>query len=498
MKPIGTITMDFAFIKPRTKKTLEEILTASKDYSDFTLLLYQKAVSISASDEIVILALRHLSNMRYSEHEWKILEIHKDRNVIRPVFLAKKASVDNDWETAIQVLQDAVEKSQSEWRSLLYLLKLYWIATTRKFGSSLEESIQEQIENAMMKNSKLQSYTAEFHLEQTIRLRQEGDFERSLDVCDKGITLADKYDDQLFAIRLMWQKAELVGIYLFGPGAITKAKQILIEATEIAVTINDPMGITRIQSLIQVMCHMRAEYSEAQEMNFDNLKRLELIGEQPEVEIHNISAMYNEMGNGKEALEWAIAAEKAARNTPLMHPYTIFDIAWSLISLKKLDDAAHYIDLGRESLLRVGIESMIAVEYMLNGLLEQVRGNYDSALDNLVTAMNVNRRNGRHNRVISCMIKLAETEVLAFQANSVNHDDDFSGKWLARLEKCGDEMDLPGVKGIVRYLRGALRLKQGRILEAQECIEEVLEMSKLPGLAFLREKELVRESSVPG
>lgn len=497
LKPIGTITMDFTFIKPSTRKIVEEILTASRDYSDFTSLLCEKAASSSASDEIVILALRHASNLSFGETEWKIVDIHRELDAIYPFFLAKKASVDHDWETVIQVLQHAADKCQSEWISVLYRLKLYWIATTRKLGSSLEESVQEQIEDAL-KNPKLQCYSSEFHLHQTVRLRQEGDFERSLDICEKGIQLAKKNDDRLFVIRLMWQKAELIGVYKFGLGTTAKAKQILKSAKEIAEVINDRMGIIRIQSLIQVMCHMRGEYSEAYRINIDNIGRLEIIGAQPSVDLHNVAAVFNELGNGKEALEWAKIAEEASRGQPLLHPYTILDIAWSFINLNKFDDATYHLDLAREALLKAGLESMIAVEYMLIGLLEQAKGDYDSAFDSLKNALNINSRNGRHNRVTSCLIKLAETEVLAFQPNSVNHEDDVSGKWLAKLKKYGNEMDLPGVQGIAKYLLGELRLKQGRNLEAQEYIEEVLEMSKLPGLAFLKEKELVRESIVPG
>lgn len=465
----------------------------SKDYSDFTLSLFNKAVDVSASDEIVILALRHASNLSYSEHEWKILDIHKERIVVQPFYHAKKASEDLDWDTAIQVLQNTIENCQSEWLSLLYLLKLYWIATSRKIGSSLEESTKEQIVNLISKDSKFQCYSSELYYYQTTRLRQEGDFESSLEVCEMGIRQSKRCDDQLFTCRLIWLKAELLGIFFFKQGSIARAKKLLKVAREIAETLNDSMGIIQIQSLIQVMSHLRSEYSMALELNFDNIRRFELIGEQPDVELHNVSVMYNEMGNGKEALEWAFVAQEGSRNYPLLHAYTFFDVAWAYINLNKLDEAIHYLNLGREKLLREGIESMIAIEYTVNGLLERARGNYASAFDSLERAMEINRRNGRHNRVISCLIKLAETEVLAFQFNSGNYLNEVSGKWMAKLEKCANKMDLPGVKGLVKYLLGELRLKQGRLIEAQERIEEVLRLSDQPGLEYLKDKKLVQE-----
>jgi hypothetical protein len=86
------------------------------------------------------------------------------------------------------------------------------------------------------------------------------------------------------------------------------------------------------------------------------------------------------------------------------------------------------------------------------------------------------------------MIKLAETEVMAFVPTPQNIQDESSGIWLTRLEEYGKKMDLPGAVGITMFLKGEIRFKQGRFIEAQELEEAVKEMSKLPGLAYLKDK----------
>jgi tetratricopeptide (TPR) repeat protein len=142
---------------------------------------------------------------------------------------------------------------------------------------------------------------------------------------------------------------------------------------------------------------------------------------------------------------------------------------------------------------------VVAIEHMVSGLLERALGDYDSAMNSLESALNINLKEHRHNRVTSCMIKLAETEVMSFEPTSVNQNQDTSGKWMTKLRKYGDEMDLLGVKGLAFYLKGELRLKQGRHDEAQEFAEKVLKMSEVPGLTYLKEKaRLIQEVTTPG
>jgi hypothetical protein len=224
-------------------------------------------MSESAPDEIVLLAIQHTANLSFSELEWKVLNAQEGRTFLNPYLIAKQVTDDQGWELAIKASQDAIEQSSSEWVSLLYQLHLYRIATLRRYGSPLEEQMQKQIAETFRDNPALEVFSPRFYLDLTVRLRYEGDVERSLAACEKGILQAERIDDRLYLTRLLWQKAELIGVYSFGPGSTYEAKQLLSEARLICEAIGDTMGLVRILSLVQVMCHMRAEYSEAYEIS---------------------------------------------------------------------------------------------------------------------------------------------------------------------------------------------------------------------------------------
>ncbi|MFW9965320.1 MAG: hypothetical protein ACFFCX_17240, partial [Candidatus Sifarchaeia archaeon] len=79
-------------------------------------------------------------------------------------------------------------------------------------------------------------------------------------------------------------------------------------------------------------------------------------------------------------------------------------------------------------------------------------------------------------------------EVMAFNPTPDNIQNESSGIWLTRLQEYGEKMELPGVIGTVLFLKGMLRLKQGRLSEAKEFENEVQKMSKLLGLTYLKNK----------
>ncbi|MDH4213023.1 MAG: hypothetical protein OEV85_03800 [Candidatus Thorarchaeota archaeon] len=490
MKPFGTITMDFSFIETSTREVLEKVLQESHNYAEFTKALGRIAISEDASDEIVLLAIRHANNLNLGEFELNILNSNAERRVVLPFLLSRQASNDTGWDLAIKATEEAIEQVEEDWLTFLYLLQLYWIAIMTGFGNPLEETTQIRIKEMLEKNPSLNCYSGKFHLYHVFRLKQEGDIPRALDSCTQGLKTAEIFDDKLYESQLLCQKAELIGLFQFGPGSTSAAKRILTKARGICETLGDIQGLMSLQSLIQVICHIRAEYSEANEINYSIIENRTLVAQDLDINLHDTAFILNELGNGREALEMAMLALEGAGRRPLLLPYCHMDVAWSLINLNRLDEAAHQMDLARDFILHSGIESTIAYEYMINGLLERARGDFQSAFHSFEKALIINERNHRYNRANSCLIKLAETEVLAFEKTSKNRDDEVAGKWHARLEKFGREMELPGVVGIELLLRGELRLKQGHEIEARDCIEKALQMADSPGLAFLKKRTI--------
>ena len=464
MEPFGTITRDFRFVTCHTREILEKILEISSSYPEYARGLCRRAMSESATDELVLLAIQHSSYLHFDDLKWKLLEAQGGRISARPYLLEMKAVSGSDWDTVFEAAEQAIDESTSDWESFLQLLHLYRMVSLNDLGSPLEARTQARIEQAMESNPALGQYSPRFQLDLAIRLRLEGDVRLALSACDEGLAQARDVDDVISEVYLLWQKAELIGVYSFAPSSTETAKEILREATEKSVSIDCLRCRVSILSLIQVMCHMRGEYSEAYDLNLENLKSLESIGAEGGTYIHNLSVMCNEMGNGREALEWAQQAVTAYDKMPLFRPVAHFDVAWSLVNLGRLSEAEEHMKLAREYLVKSGYESVLAIEQMVNGVLERAQGDYESAMDSFQRALDINLKERRHNRATSCMVRLAETEV----------------------------MDLPGVIGLALYLKGELRLKQGRLIEAQELEYEVQKMAEFPGLAYLKDRTQTR------
>ena len=221
------------------------------------------------------------------------------------------------------------------------------------------------------------------------------------------------------------------------------------------------------------------------DINLEILKTRELIGDNPVYEFHNIAAAYHQMGNGKEALEWAKLALDSAASSPLLLPIVHLDVAWALILLDRLGEAKEHIETASKLNLEAGLESGLAYEYMVNAQYEKALGDYDSAIHSLETALEINQRNSRFNRAVSCLMYLTEIEVACYEAYPQNMHDDVSGSWMKEFETAIRERSLSGYAGVLLCLKSDLRFRQGRHSEARGFASEAMSLSQQPGYEYL-------------
>ena len=123
---------------------------------------------------------------------------------------------------------------------------------------------------------------------------------------------------------------------------------------------------------------------------------------------------------------------------------------------------------------------------MVNGQYEKALGDYDSAVHSLENALEINQRNSRFNRLVSCLMSLAEIEVARYKTNPENMHDDVSGPWMEQFQNNILERELTGYLGILFCLKSDLRFKQERYDEARNLVNEVLSISQQTGYEYLR------------
>jgi len=491
LKPIGTIAIDFHFVGDDSQQFLSKLMEEATDYSCYVESLCEHVIHVHESDdELVLLAIRHSDYLGRKSLTRKIIEKHRIREVVRPYFVISDISKEKDAEQAVYEIKKSIQNCKTGWILYWNLIQLYWFAVTRAIDISTEDEAETQIEEIIQSDKNLRCYTPQFYYLKAQRMRYEGDITKAIELCEKALDLCREFDDKYFESRFLKELGANIGFYSFRPGAIEKAKPLLIEARKICEELGDPSGLMEILSYIGGISGMLGEFNEFKISNLEVLRLRELIKDEPVNEFHNAAVASNQLGEANDALEWAKIAIESARARPLLLPYAHLDMAWALITMNRIVEATHHIDIARKLNLENGLEAALAYEYMVNGLLESARGDYESATHSFENALEINERNSRNNRMIYCLMLLAEVEVASFEPNPANRDDEFSGSWLERFDKFVREMELQGFIGNALYLMGELRLKQGRHDEAQELLQEMLRLSEKPGLAYLREKAL--------
>ena len=499
VKPIGTVTMDFQFVEASTQSILSEMMENATDYSTYVEFLCQHVlVDQNPEDELVLLALRHAEYLGKNRLYSKILDKYRIRDVVFPYYLAKSVADKEEWKHILKEIKRVTDECEVDWVRFWYRILLYWLAHTRAIDEHLADKTADEIEKLVQRNDKLRCYLPQYYYLKARRLRYEGGIEQAIEICRLALEVSRDYEDRYFESRALKEIGALLGFFSFEPMAIEEARPFLREAREICEELGDTRGQIEVLSYVGGMCGTRGELSESKSINLEVISLRERIGDEPTYEFHNASAISAILGEGKEALEWAKTGLEQRGSKPLLLSYLHLDKAAAFIILNHLEEAEVQIDIARELNLKSGIESGLAYEYMVNGLLESAKGDSDSAFHSFESALEINERNARYNRMIMCLNMLAELEVATFEPTPMNRNHDVSGTWLERFDRLAREMNLPGYIGIALCLKSELRIKQGRHNEAQEFAEEILRMSKKPGMEFLRNEALqVHDALLP-
>ncbi len=487
MKPIGTITMDYRFVSKDTKNLLGKFMARASTYSDYVETMSSYVLSNKdTADELVLLAIRHCENLGRNELQRRIIETYQRRDVVVPYFLLIHAEERDEWDIVLNEFEKAIENCSDDWIAYFYLIQLYWLASTRSVDARAEERAFVQIENLIETKTSIHCYTPQFYYLQSHKLRYEGDIAGAIDLCKLGLAKAREFDDRYLESRCLKEMGALTGFFSIGPGSAETGLSFLNEAKEICKELDDPRGLIEVLSYVGGINAMSGAFTVWRDINLEMLKVRELMGDDPSYEFHNIAIAFHQLKDGKEALEWAKFALESANSRPQLLPIAHLDVAFALILLDRLSEAEEHIDTARRLNLEAGLESGLAYEYMVNGQLERALGDYDSAIHSFKSALEINERNARFNRLVSCLMYLAETEVTSFGATLQNMHDDLSGPWMEQFENHIQERGLTGYIGFLLCLKSELRFKQGRHDEARIYANEARNISQQHGYEHLK------------
>jgi tetratricopeptide (TPR) repeat protein len=150
--------------------------------------------------------------------------------------------------------------------------------------------------------------------------------------------------------------------------------------------------------------------------------------------------------------------------------------------LGRVEEAEEHLEFAKSEMLRTGADLHVAEVHYSTGLIESAKENYQDALWSFSQALEIYEKQPRQTRINSCLRKLAETEVAMYESDDGASDT----PWLTRFEKSTRDLDLPGYLGFALLGKSKLKLKQNRLDEAREILDELIEISKREGTTFLQ------------
>jgi tetratricopeptide (TPR) repeat protein len=308
-------------------------------------------------------------------------------------------------------------------------------------------------------------------------------FVRSAESFQEIIDIAKKYDDQ-WALSSVYSTAA----WVFRDSDVKKAREYFdmgLKLTEING------GNPRNEGLLvgkaglynvcgefdaSIECYLDIIEKKQKGHSFQSLRYIPL----------NLARVHHTACNYEEALEWArlgIDEPNFISSWGMPRMAAHFRMALALASMRQFDEAEEHFGIAQKMALDSASEFEYADEQYVLGIIEFNRGNIEYAIECLEEAYRLFESYKSRIHMNYALRHLAECEVAL---HLVGSSEVGSTKWLQLLEETSRDRGFPGYLGIALVLKTELRVKQGLIEEAKECLSAALQISRRPETRFLQ------------
>jgi len=479
MEPIGTITSFFPFIDEETKNTLENIMAEASDYYDFVQRLCDLVLNNDSPIMVVYFAIHHsILALDYKLIDM-IREKYGDHQILGPnLFFASAYQGDVDELKKVHELTDAILATQPEdWISLeMYLMKFE--ADMRNYPTTMyQTSTMDKIRELIDSNPNFGFYEIILNDYLEIRAQSDGDSEERIRCVDRGLQIAEKFDDRVRMAHLLIRKANIVMNH-----DRKQSRELLEQAYQIVdSSLGIPVNYAEIIDKLSVLDAIRGEFDSAISRCLQVVTIRERAGLNSGNASYFLSTWYNIIGEPESGLEWACMAEDQFKSRPYLINRAILNQIWSLILLKRLTEAQVLIDTSQALILKSGDESQLAWLHFVTGIMEIEQGNHSLALSSIEQALRIYEQQGTGFIMeLFFLHELAKIEILSCET------EDAVSPSLALLEDKALSEDLPGFFGLVLLLKADIAIMNNDEALLREIIPQLRSLSEKDNLQFLK------------
>jgi tetratricopeptide (TPR) repeat protein len=494
MKPMGSITMHYPFLEEESRDILVQVMANAWNYRDFVLQLAELVYLEKQSYPIAYVAVRHAANDDL-EYVDKIVNEYADFAILKPWHLAHRLSSTPAFEPYLEIggtqnqeydelfsksTRTARETQPPDWMLLEMILLEAWVSQS---PSPERTQLLEYAEKLTGTNFDLKRYSSYILELQAWDSFQVGHLDAAIILQSSACDIAKKNDDQVQLARVLSMLGNLVK-----NRDLAESMRLLALSDDICERLDLRSARALNFRQMGLVSKARGEYDDAIKYYLESIRLLESLNRSLYVVPQNLAFTYNFLGDSDEALEWATLSLETTKHAAT-RIHAVFRMSEALSLLGRLDEAAKYLDQGRDLALKSGSERSMFQLYTAEGFLDRALGNPAAAMQNWERALMIARDIGVRNFQNYALLQLARTELNEVDFSSFNHND-ISGLWLFKLEQDALEHDLPGMLVEAYILKARVFLKMARTDEALKILNEALKASEKPGLAMLRARVL--------
>ena len=481
MEPIGTITQYFSFIDEEAKGILEKIISKASDYHDFVLKLVDRVLNTESPIIVVYLAIHH-SILAY---EYKLIDKIREKyghhQILGPnLFFASAYQGAYEDVKKVHELADTILATQPEDWIALEMLLLKFEADMRAYPTTIyQASTVDEIQKRIECNPKFGFYEIVLNDNLEIRATADGDTEERIRCLDRGLQIAEKFDDKLSYTHLLIRKANLIMNY-----NRKESKELLEKAYSVVDKwLGIPINYADIITYLSILRAIRGEFDTSIEGFLQAVTIRERAGLNSGNPSYYLSTFYNLIGEPESGLEWGRMAEDQFKSRPHLVNRAILNQIWSLTLLNRATEARILLDTINESILKSGDESQLAWLHFVTGILEIDTGDVSSALDSIEQALRVYERTGTAILMeLIFLYQLAKVEVLSPTS------DEIISPSLALLEERAISEDLPGYLGQALLLKADIAIANNDDSLLRELIPQIRSLSEKENMQFLKRR----------
>jgi tetratricopeptide (TPR) repeat protein len=296
---------------------------------------------------------------------------------------------------------------------------------------------------------------------------------------DLGISAARRHDDLVSLALLLGSKANLAK-----RNNLQQALGLLKSMKEICDEIGYKYGLSQYYHQLGHLAMARGEFESAlqHQIRWEDLRKTLGNNIDPSV---TVGMLHNMMGDGEPALAAMNSKLVGAFANPV-RPMALIQAAWAEISLGRTADARANLTEATQLIYNTHDEVRLGPANMVEGLLEKSQGELMNARLELEKAADIFTRYSSLAFLSVTLLHMIDIEIEQFPFAELRRQEDLSGPWMAQMQQHVSDHDVPGFEAQLNVHRARFFSKQGRVQEAQGLLNQVLEASKSPGLAYLR------------